>query len=210
MSNIKEKEIGKNIDSTAPQDGAQEDEGKPELGVGATTEVPQCPVHQKQSDTEKKDPYEHLKTKIMGLTLAVAAFALFISFKACQASQRSAETADKTFRTIQRPYVSLGNRDGTLAEYFPPAKGEGKGSISLYFQNAGNMDASHFMYHVRNKLFIDVMPGRIGGFPPPPILPGTNYSAFTDGTGSVIGAHSILRVPVDPRAVPSPEHQWGG
>jgi hypothetical protein len=52
----------------------------------------------------------------------------------------------------QRPYVSLGRADGIIAEYAPPAKGDKKGTVLLYFQNTGTSAATNFLTNAYSLL----------------------------------------------------------
>jgi hypothetical protein len=48
------------------------------------------------------------------------------------------------FVASQRPYVSIGKRDGTIGELVYPFDSKGNASVSLYFYNGGNLPASRF------------------------------------------------------------------
>ena len=75
--------------------------------------------------------------------LFVATFLLLVTWwQACMTQQALKETQNE-FASSQRPYVSLGRKDGTLAEFVEPKdphSGEQVG-IKLYLQNGGQSPA---------------------------------------------------------------------
>jgi hypothetical protein len=78
---------------------------------------------------------------IQRLALIVAFFALFVTwYQACSTKDALKETR-KEFEVIQRPLVSLGRKDGTVAEFVEPKDSSQPVSIRLYVQNGGQASA---------------------------------------------------------------------
>jgi hypothetical protein len=74
-----------------------------------------------------------------------------VAQEAADAAQKQAQTAIDTLHA-QRPYVSVGREDGTVAEYKPPARGEKRGTVLLYFRNTGSVAATNFLVNVNRVL----------------------------------------------------------
>ncbi len=84
------------------------------------------------------------KTLIRVTRAAVAGawiYAAVAAFQYCAMVQANRET-DRNFRASERPYVSIGNRDGTIAELSWTK--DSKPTIRLYFFNAGRSPALNF------------------------------------------------------------------
>jgi len=66
-----------------------------------------------------------------------------VSIGLLKATQRQAESADRTFKATQRAEVTLGRPDGTLAEIIEPSVGEPL-RVKIFLTNSGRTAARNF------------------------------------------------------------------
>jgi hypothetical protein len=59
------------------------------------------------------------------------------AFFQVRAMHTANEEARTSFAVSQQPYVSLGDKDGTIAEFIEPKSSDEKVSVRIYFQNGG-------------------------------------------------------------------------
>jgi len=73
------------------------------------------------------------------------------------AMKRANSQTAENFIASQRPYVSVGKRDGTIGGFVDPTDAKGKVAVVLYFHNGGNLPASRFNV----QLFAAAGPSRV-------------------------------------------------
>jgi hypothetical protein len=141
---------------------------------------------------------------ILGLLIGGAT--LWIILGTLRVTLIQSRTALDALRS-ERPYISLGKADGTVAEYIPPSEGQEKGTILFYLQNSGPVAAPSFLVNVARRLSDS------------PFLPGQERDArhiqrvqlLREGTpvggiftvGSAIGANSVHVEMVDREWIPT-------
>lgn len=166
---------------------------------------------EKQWRTDQKNYWErqiNIAKWLNGITLIAAIVGLvglIFIWETLKATQNQARIALDQLRS-QRPYMSLGKADGTIAEYIPPDEGKSKGTILLYFQNTGPVAATSFLVNVFNNLPLkNVQKDRhierwrllYKGWP----------SGKMMGSGATVGANSVYSEALNPNHVP-PWEEW--
>lgn len=93
-----------------------------------------------KSDDQSSQANKNTERWIMLFTAALAGTAIVTNFQTCSALRDSRTT----FEESQRPYVSIGKRDGTIGNFSELANANGNVAVVLYFHNGGNLPASRF------------------------------------------------------------------
>ena len=77
---------------------------------------------------------------------------------AAQASTKAAQVARDTLKISERAYVTIGKKDGVVAEFIPPENQSGNLELVIYFQNSGHIPAT-LAWGLTGLNFIAMPPG---------------------------------------------------
>lgn len=118
-------------------------------------DVPEPQRNKEKIEREKEPYFESLKNdfrrrvrktnfilEIFGAIL-IFGYATIAALQWSAMNQANIQNADN-FVASQRPYVSIGKRDGTIGAFVDPLDAKGKAAVVLYFHNGGNLPASGF------------------------------------------------------------------
>jgi hypothetical protein len=96
-------------------------------------------VHRPRRKGDERPPKDAGQRTIVILTVALVVTAIVTNIQTCEALRESRSS----FQIAQQPYVSLGRKDGTLAEFVEPKdpKSGQRGGLKIYFQNGGQSPA---------------------------------------------------------------------
>jgi hypothetical protein len=135
------------------------------------------------------------------MALFVGAIGLIALIQTLNETRRSVDVAVDALHS-QRPYVSLGNKENVVAQYYESHMDGKDGTLLLYFHNTGSMPALNFLVNVGK------------GVPSSPVwcLGGGHHIARIDRLykprgerlfpGNTIGAESVYEIPILEVCVP--------
>jgi hypothetical protein len=152
------------------------------------TEKPAPPTDRQNTYTTKQQPgrLEYVMFGVGLLTLGVLFAYTLVNYWLYKTTKQQLELSTQQFETTERPYVSLGNQDGKIAEYISNGT-----AIKLFFFNSGNGPALDFSIYIME-------PGQ------PPLLRPERYKITTthpDGKvdysvgGNVAGQTGVADIP---------------
>jgi hypothetical protein len=97
-------------------------------------------------------------------------------------SKKQWETMRETLAVTQRSYVTIGRKDGVVAEFVLPKDPKDNAGIVMYFQNSGHIPAI-FNWGPRASALIPPLPVGLGLATNPIILGGRNFAPMTRTRG---------------------------
>lgn len=146
------KKLGLRAENPISENPKAENEGQPSNqktnGAAPVTrtiiDVPDS-VIQEYYRNQKEQRRDNRKNRTIAW-LAVAGAWIYAAIAAFQwCAMRTANTQNAgNFVASQRPYVSIGTKDGTLGNFSEIANAQGKLTVFLHFHNGGNLPASRF------------------------------------------------------------------
>lgn len=102
---------------------------------------PELPTEQQKADKKKKDRRRKLDYGLK-LTAALSALALLvINIYLWKSTKAANEIAKSSFEIGQRPYITLGNKDGVFADIKETEDQDGWVNIIIHLQNSGRLPA---------------------------------------------------------------------
>ena len=99
-------------------------------------------------------------------TIVIAAFTIVlacVSNRQWEAMVESNASIEQNFIASERPYVSMGRRDGTVGNFIVPTDPGAKAGIMLYFHNSGHLPALRFNVSIKPLHMVRVQNIASGG-----------------------------------------------
>jgi hypothetical protein len=112
-------------------------------GTGGLEEPPNGHIDCNQA---QRNPYEKINTVVACVGLFV--LILYTSFSGCMSCEmvKANHLAAQNFAVSERPYIVLGRKDGTIADFAVPkdwTNPRAAVGLIIYFQNTGHLPALH-------------------------------------------------------------------
>ncbi len=129
---------------------------------------------------------------MVGLTAMLAFTAIITNFQTCLALRDSREA----FRTSQRPYVNLGRKDGTIADFaFDKEHPDKPAGLKVYLQNGGQSAALNPRVSIFMALILNGVGTSSEANPYQPHPESFDYIYRYKSKGGVGGAYSMDSIP---------------
>jgi len=138
----KQQPRNKQLDAVSPQvNPAQQDDNTKESGLQLPPDTKPSIKHKRETNHCKPDQTPWWKILIEGLMLAAVISAAITYGRQLGQMLRANDLAQKTFEVSQQASVTLGNKDGVVAEFRKSGNAKVKDGLVIYFLNSGHMPA---------------------------------------------------------------------
>jgi hypothetical protein len=134
---------------------------------------------------------------VLSIYTAVAAYQAYQMRKATKATQvaahaaeSAANTADATLKVSQGAYVTIGRKDGVVAEFVMPKDPKQNAGILIYFQNSGHL-AAKFNWGIEIMNLFPPIPGFLLPLSPHDFNHMTRTRNRKDGSTGETGGQTI-------------------
>jgi hypothetical protein len=109
--------------------------------VTITAETGPSPTNKHETRTCKPDDTPLWRMILEGVVVAVGIYVAFIYSRQLTQMIESNRISREAFLTSQRPFITIGRKDGVLADFLMPDDPHNGAAIVIYFQNNGHLPA---------------------------------------------------------------------